>query len=238
MGKNRRTLIDYIYPPRCPICDDILEGRKNFPCVKCYHKISYIKSPRCMKCGKQLDDEYKEYCFDCVKKRHYYTRGIAVWSYQDSIKQSIYNFKYNNRRDNSKFYANEIIRIYGRMIKSWDVDVIIPIPIHKKRKQKRGFNQAELIAREISNITKIPLATDILVRNVNTKPQKELNDIERIKNLRDAFSVNPTTQNIKKALLIDDIYTTGATIDMCSKLLRESGFREIYYVCVCTGKGF
>lgn len=244
MGKNKRTLIDYIYPPRCPICDDILAEGKNIPCVKCRHHIRYITSPRCMKCGKQIEDIYAEYCYDCRKTPHYYTRGIAVWSYQDCMKQSIYNFKYNNKRENSKFYINEIIRIYGKQIREWRADVIIPIPLHIIRERKRGYNQAKLIAMGISDAVKIPVNDQILVRTVNTRPQKELNDKERIKNLADAFKVTETFKksqqlhNIKKAILVDDIYTTGATMDICAKLLRESGFEEIYYVCICTGKGY
>ncbi|MEE0960145.1 MAG: ComF family protein [Lachnospiraceae bacterium] len=244
MGKNKRTIIDYIYPPRCPICDDILEEGKNIPCLRCRHHIRYITSPRCMKCGKQIEDEYTEYCYDCLKTKHYYTKGIAVWSYQDCIKQSIYNFKYNNKRENSKFYINEILRIYEKQIRQWKADVIIPIPLHRIRERRRGYNQARLIADGISRQLEIPVNNNILIRTINTRPQKELNDKERIKNLAGAFALtdtfkkSQTSHNIKKAILIDDIYTTGATMDICAKLLRESGFEEIYYICVCTGKGY
>lgn len=244
MGKNKRTIIDYIYPPRCPICDDILVEGKNIPCLRCRHHIRYITSPRCMKCGKQIEDEDTQYCYDCLKTTHYFTKGIAVWSYQDCIKQSIYNFKYNNKRENSKFYINEILRIYEKQIIQWKADVIIPIPLHRIRERRRGYNQAKLIADGISRQLNIPVNNNILIRTINTRPQKELNDKERIKNLANAFAVtdafktSQTSHNIKKAILIDDIYTTGATMDICAKLLRESGFEEIYYICVCTGKGY
>ena len=104
--------------------------------------------------------------------------------------------------------------------------------------KKRGYNQAELIANELSQMTHIPVDSDILKRVVNTTPQKELNDKERAKNLKNAFQVNEYIVQYKKIVLVDDIYTTGATLDACAKALKEAGAEKIYFVAACIGTGF
>ena len=193
-------------------------------CGDCLGKLKYITSPFCMICGKQLDNELAETCSDCGRRHHSFIRGVGALAYTKEIKQSMYRFKYGNRREYAAFYGDIIVKLKGHIIMSWKPDVIIPVPLHASRYRKRGYNQAALIAKEIGRRLEVPVEEGLLIRIVNTAPQKELNDKERTK--------------YKRVLLVDDIYTTGATLDACSDVLTNAGAAQVYFAAVCIGRGF
>ena len=116
--------------------------------------------------------------------------------------------------------------------------MLLPVPVHKKRLQQRGYNQAELIAKELGVHAKIPVVTDWLCRQENTLPQKELSAQERFQNLQGAFAVKEAElyTNINCVIIIDDIYTTGSTIEACSQVMRKIGVQNIYFLCLCSGQ--
>ena len=207
-------------------------------CNLCGYKIKYITQPFCMKCGKPLEYEDVELCGDCKKGRHEYERNVAVFGYTQALKESIYRFKYGNKREYACFYGKSIAQLKGHIIRSWQPDCIIPIPLHKSRYRRRGFNQAELIARELGKSTGIEVVNNLLIRTKNTKAQKTLNDKERAQNVKKAFQVRHNVVKYKKVLLIDDIYTTGTTIDACAKILKEAGVEKVYSVTLCIGRGY
>ncbi len=125
-------------------------------------------------------------------------------------------------------------------MKGVDAKVLIPVPIHKNRYKSRGYNQAELIAKELEKIAKLPTQNRWLIRVKDTLPQKELSDKERRGNLLQAFRVNKKglelNQIPKCVILIDDIYTTGSTLEACAMALKEAGVQRVYFLCVCIGK--
>ncbi len=191
-----------------------------------------------MVCGKQLDDELAEVCSDCGRRCHSFIRGVGALAYTKEIKQSMYRFKYSNRREYAVFYADMLVKLKGHIIMSWKPDVIIPVPLHAARYRKRGYNQAALVAEEIGKMLKIPVEEKLLTRTVNTAPQKELNDKERTKNTKNAFQATHNIVKYKRVLLVDDIYTTGATLDACSDALTNAGAAQVYFAAVCIGRGF
>lgn len=207
-------------------------------CGDCAGKLKYITSPSCMVCGKQLDDELAEVCSDCGRRCHSFIRGVGALAYTKEIKQSMYRFKYSNRREYAVFYADMLVKLKGHIIMSWKPDVIIPVPLHAARYRKRGYNQAALVAEEIGKMLKIPVEEKLLTRTVNTAPQKELNDKERTKNTKNAFQATHNIVKYKRVLLVDDIYTTGATLDACSDALTNAGAAQVYFAAVCIGRGF
>lgn len=235
------NVYDSVYPPRCPVCDAVLYKKETIDrpklCKGCVGKIIYINQPSCMKCGKQLEDE-TEYCHDCLKYTHLYERGVAAFSYSKDIKRSLYSFKYENRREYVEFYADTIVDKYGHVISSWKPDVMVPVPLHPSKYRKRGYNQAEILANAISARTGIPVDTNILKRKRNTRAQKELDDKDRISNIKGAFILGQNGVKYRKILLVDDIYTTGTTIDECSRVLRANKVSEVYFVAICVGRGF
>lgn len=227
-------ILGILYPKRCPACHGILKGKGNF-CPSCTKKLPYIKEPCCKKCGKEIRSPEKEYCRDCMRYPHSFDRGAAVFAYDRLMGHSIAMFKYHNRREYAKIYAEEMFRCYQRFIKSCAPDVILPVPVHVLKKRQRGFNQAELVAVELGKLTGIPVDPKYLCRIQRTVPQKELSRQQRKANLRKAFDVSAKGVCYEKALLVDDIYTTGATIDALAELLKENRTKKVFFLTICVG---
>lgn len=148
-------------------------------------------------------------------------------------------FKYKNARFYSHFFTKEIFNHHGSLIKQWHPDAIIPIPIHKNKYKKRGYNQAELLAKDLSILLNLSYYPNILIRTIDTLPQKEFNPQARLNNLQKAFAINPKyknhLKNFSSVILIDDIYTTGATMEACTRILLENGVQKVCIYSVCIG---
>lgn len=228
--------MDVVFPKSCPMCDEVME-RGRLICKKCEPKLVYIAEPKCKKCGKQIDSDEAEYCEDCGKTNHYYRKGIAAFQYNDMVSHSIYRFKYHNRRTYAEFYGSAIAAKYREEIERWHADVIIPVPIHERKMIKRGYNQAELIAKELGKNLGIKVDGNYLKRVVNTRPQKEMSRSERKKNMEKAFKISNSVVKYRKIILVDDIYTTGSTVDACAKVLLAAGACEVNCVCLSIGQG-
>ncbi|MGB8452267.1 MAG: ComF family protein [Anaerocolumna sp.] len=238
-----KAIIDILYPRRCPICGDIVKPRGKLVCPPCKLKLKPIEEPRCKKCGKPIESDEKEYCHDCETKKHHYIKGYALWTYDPIMKKSIADFKFHGRKEYSDFYIDEIIKRFGLDIKKITPDVLVPIPIHKSKQMQRGYNQADILAKGIGTKLNIAVLSHLLQRDKKTLPQKLLNDKERLKNLEKAFTYSEGESSrfqgtIHKVMLIDDIYTTGSTIEACTNILLQNGIDEVYFLSVCIGKGF
>ncbi len=229
-------LLDALFPPICPICNRIASSRSGI-CPDCKRKLCHIEEPVCQKCGKPLDEE-TQWCDDCKRARHVYDEGRGALVYDEYMSTSIYRFKYNKKREFSAVYSRLINERLGDKIRSWAPDVMIPVPIHKDRLKKRGYNQALLIARDLSKLTKIPVRDDLAKRKIATKVQKELGASLRQNNLKKAFNVTPNVVKYESVLIVDDIYTTGATIDALAACLKAAGVRKVYFVTLCIGRGY
>jgi len=166
-----------------------------------------------------------------------FDRGVALYDYQ-SMKKSIFRFKYKGRREYAKFYAQDLYEHLKEEIRRMRADVIVPVPLHKSRKKSRGYNQAELIARHLSSLTGIPMQKNLVKRVKKTVPQKQLDSRARQNNLKKAFNINPNVVKLyKRILLVDDIYTTGSTIDAVAYVLKCRGAETIYFITLCIGEG-
>ena len=225
------------YPPVCPLCGDILADKSEKVCRECKLLIPYISSPTCFKCGKEIDDVEKEYCEDCTKKPKSYIRGFPAMNYVSPVRESVADFKYHNKSSYADFFSYEIIRTHGSEIVKLAPEALIPVPVHDKKLKIRGYNQAAVLAKRLGEPLGIKVDEEMLKRSVNTLPQKQLAPEERQKNLERAFILTEKKVQYRKVMLVDDIYTTGATIEACAKLLRAAGVKEIYYTSICIGKG-
>ncbi|NLG02361.1 MAG: ComF family protein, partial [Clostridia bacterium] len=197
----KHHIIDLIFPKRCPICGDIMEAGARLACPICKLKAPYVTTPYCLKCGKPIADAHMEYCTGCMENEPLFTQGRALFRYTDQIKKSIYSYKYGNRREYAAYYTEEIIRLLGDDIRRWRADAIIPIPIHKERAKKRGFNQAELIAGMLGRNMQIPVCSDYVIREKNTIAQKNLNREERQNNLKRAFKITQNDVKLEEVIL-------------------------------------
>lgn len=227
----------WLWPEICPFC-----GKVNSQgiCSKCRRDLEAlrIKGPRCMRCSKPVRCAEQEYCYDCTHAAHLYDKGLSLWLHRRPVNQSIYQFKYHNQRRFGIIYAEEIIRIHGRVIRSWNPDLILPVPLHRKRRKERGYNQAALISRELGNGLSIPVDEKSLMRRIYTDPQKKLGRRERKGNLEHAFALRKDFSAVPVVLLVDDIYTTGSTIDAIAGLLKKRGVGKVYFLTISIGQGY
>lgn len=232
---------ELLFPRRCPICDDVLRIGGDLICEKCIEKPRKIEDPVCLKCGKPLEEE-KEFCEDCVAHNRSFQCGRSLFVYDAGMRRSISYFKYRGRREYAWYYGRELARRYGEWLEQIKPEGIIPVPLHAKRMKKRGYNQAELVADVLGTYCHIPVFKNILFREKNTIALKTLNAKERRENLDGAFAISDAfevlSEKPKCVILLDDIYTTGSTIDCCSKVLCRVGVKKIYFLCICTGQGY
>lgn len=235
------SITDILFPRRCPFCGSIILPKEKKICRDCEGKIHPITEPRCKKCSKPVESDQQEYCFDCLRSKHHYSRGYAVFTYEDKIKQSILDFKFKGKREYADYYIEAIMTAFAEPLKKQNIDYILPVPLHPRKLRIRGFNQAQLLAEGIGKHLKVTVIKDGLLRIKYTIPQKKLDDKERLLNLEQAFMLNPnwsTCLSGKRILIVDDIYTTGSTIEACTNLLLKAGCSAVFFVTVCIGKGF
>lgn len=230
------TAVTLLYPRRCPVCDEPVKPWNALICEDCVPKLTYISSPRCFKCGKHIGNSGKEYCDDCAAHPHFFDGGRALFSYR-SVAASIARFKYGGRREYAACYAACMAEQLGNFIHVCRADALIPVPLHKSRLKKRGYNQAQVLAQELSALTGIPVRADLIERTVKTIPMKDLSADERQNNLKRAFKIRRNDVKLNIIIIIDDIYTTGSTIDAMSREFRKAGVERIYFVTLAIGRG-
>lgn len=234
-------LMDIVFPRRCPLCGEIVIPKDKKACFSCIKTLPLIQEPRCKRCSKPVVVQEQEYCFDCQKSVQHYEKGYSVFLYEGTIKKSLMDYKFRGMKQYASFFTEQIITHIGEELRKLGCDLLIPVPLHKRKKRIRGFNQAQLLAKGLDQYLNIPVVENVLYRTKYTTPQKKLNDKERLHNLTKAFAISK--ENVhqiidKKILIVDDIYTTGSTIEACSNALLKAGARSIYFVTVCIGNGF
>ncbi len=231
---------DLLFPRRCPVCGGIVTPKEEMVCVPCREKLSVVRQPVCKKCGKEVADEKVEYCLDCTRHKRSFESGRALLNYNEAASRSMAAIKYKNRREYLDFYGAAMGRRFGRVVREWKAEALVPVPVHPSRRRTRGFNQAEELARRLSREWGILVDADLLIRDRKTMPQRDLNPAERLKNLQKAFQINPARAGKdmwNRVALVDDIYTTGSTMEACSRVLREAGVKEVYFLAICIGNG-
>ena len=230
------TLLTWLYPRRCPVCDEPVKPYHALVCSDCADVPSPVKPPFCMKCGKHLAEEEKEYCSDCASHAHLYDCGRALFSYK-SVSDSIARFKYRGRQEYAAYYAARMAEGLSDFIRACRADALIPVPLHKSKLRARGYNQAEVLAEELSVLTGIPMLPDLIERVEKTAPMKDLSAAERQNNLKRAFKIRRNDVKLSTIIIIDDIYTTGSTIDAVSRELKKAGVQRIYFLTLAIGRG-
>jgi len=203
----------------------------------CRKHIHYIEEPRCMRCGKSLDQEEEEYCRDCGREPGYYEQGYSLWAHRGAVSKAVYDFKYKNKRRYGEVFAAEMAAHFAESLSGWGIQEIIPIPLHRSRRRARGYNQAELLAEGLGRILDIPVQKQALFRVKKTVPQKSLDNKGRTANMRGAFALSGQYQPKASVLLVDDIYTTGSTINGAAKMLRKAGAEKVYFLTISIGQG-
>lgn len=231
----KRGMVQLLFPLHCPVCDEIIRPGEEKICNACLKKLKLLTPPWCMQCGKKLTQE-AEYCQDCKSKNHAFIRGRALYEYE-SAAPAIYRFKYSGRQEYGDFFGEEIVRYLGEFIRQVQPDALIPVPLHPKRMAKRGYNQAEVLAKAIGRYAHVPVNTKVLKRVKNTVPLKLQNPAERQNNLKRAFIMAQNDVKLKTTIIIDDIYTTGSTMDEVARTLQAGGVERVYFITLACGTG-
>lgn len=230
------TLIRLLYPPRCPVCHETVSEEGALICPECKGKFSYIEEPACFRCGKRLSSFEQEYCEDCRDRERSFQWNTALLSYDETARQSIAWFKYHNRREYALFYAEELFKRYEKRLLSGKPEAVVFVPAHRSRRRMRGYNQAQILAEALGKRLGLPVRGDLLKRKKRTRAQKALSAAGRYRNLLEAFEPVRKKADFSAVLLVDDIYTTGATMESCSRILKGMGIRNIYGVTICVGR--
>lgn len=227
-------LLQLLFPLRCPVCDRIVPTFGEKICLECMKIPVVIGADRCEKCGKKLMTRQK-LCKDCRQREHFFIRGRSLYEYQ-SIADGVYRFKYGGRKEYADFFGREIALYLGEFINNTAPDALVPIPLHKRRLKARGYNQAAVLAKAIGRYSKIPVEEHFLVRVKNTRPLKAQNPKERQNNLKKAFIIGQNDVKLETIIIIDDIYTTGSTIDEAAQVCMQAGVKNIYFITLAGGE--
>ena len=231
-------LVDWLYPPRCRACAGRIPGSDSeYFCPLCRRDIQRISHPLCTVCGQPFLGAGGEdhLCGACLLRAPQFVAARAWACYprepleQHPLRRVVQKFKYGRKVALGKPLGRLMASGCEEFLSSFDADVIVPVPLHPKRLRWRGFNQSVLLARGVSRMYRVPLECRALCRAVETPPQTQLSEEERRRNVRGAFSVRrPEAIRGQRVLLIDDVYTSGATVNECCRALNRAGAKESY----------
>ena len=227
--ESSKNIFDFAFPHICICCDKSIDKEKIF-CNECFSKITFMQGTLCYRCGKKLPllpTNEKTLCANCLKKRPTYDKARSVFQYNAISKNCILKFKNTGKIE----YVHQFVALLEQAGKDLflETDIIMPVPMHWKRKVSRGYNQAGLLGKFLSKKTKIPYNEEILIRFKHTPKQEKKTNKERHKNVKNAFLIkNPEKIKNKKILLIDDVLTTGATMNACAKELKKAGAQAVF----------
>lgn len=224
-----RAIKDLCFPPCCICCENTLSESQLLICDKCLDDLYFTEKPLCSRCGKVFGGREGEnhLCSSCMKSSLYYNRARSLFIYDDRVADLVHSLKYNCNTSGLETFT-KLKRKSSSLKDLPGADFIFPVPLHTKRLRKRGYNQALLLARSFFDKEKNKIKNNILVRSRNTPSQTGLSGVERRKNLRNAFFVRD--QKIvsgKNILLVDDVFTTGTTVNECARVLIKAGARNV-----------
>jgi ComF family protein len=226
-----RGMVDMAYPPktRCLSCGNPLKNyNEYYICNYCKTSLPFISGFICKKCGRPLEEETNSdgLCGECAMRVTYFDEAAAVFEFSGAIQDMLHRLKYEGETD----IASSIGKFMAWKLKkeNWHIDVIAPVPLHTDRMKERGFNQSYLLASTIGWECGIDVSEGLLKRKRYTESQVSLSRLERIFNVKDAFDASESEIEGKSVLVVDDIMTTGSTLNECSKAIRGYSPKNVY----------
>ncbi len=226
-----RDIADIIFPPQCISCTALLQPiTEKIFCSTCREKIKFLTGSLCPICGIMFFDSPagSHLCGNCLEKKPYFSCARAVAGYETAILNAIHQFKYGRDLSIGASLASLMADFSFPDLEFTDYSLIIPVPLHIKKLRKRGFNQSIIFADAIGKKWQIPVNFSLLKRCKFTLSQTGLDKKERKRNIKGAFEVTDKAEIIgRNILLIDDVYTTGATLNECAKILIKAGVQKV-----------
>lgn len=230
-----------VFPPKCIFCNTLLPLKTEIEiCDRCYKSVPFIKGKVCSKCGQPIHTPYgPEQCIDCRKTFHYFEQGTSVFEYKGVVREALVRYKFFGKKRYSKTLG-KLMAIELKEMKNWPIfDIIVYTPLYRKKLLTRGYNQAELLAKVIAKELGCSVGKNILCKTKDTLPQSTLSKYERRKNVKGAFAICAVQYfNNMNVLLVDDVYTTGATVNECARLLKKRHAKSVYVVTAAIGQGY
>jgi len=232
--------VDFILPPLCLMCDEPVGGMATL-CPECWKQIQFIAPPFCACCGASFEIPVSEgtLCGACLNEAPHFESARAAMLYDDASRKLILGFKHNDRTYAAKALAVWMHRAGSEFLES--IDALVPVPLHRWRLFHRRYNQSALLAQHIGEMAHKPVLPDALKRVRDTPPQGHLKRKERQENVKGAFAINSRhIDNVKDKtlVLIDDVMTTGATVNECSRVLLKAGAKQVYVLTLSRVKSF
>ena len=233
--QNLQHFIELVLPAQCLLCR--LPSNNKLICSHC-QKVLIQHRPCCRYCGLSLP-ESQAFCGDCLKHPHLFTQLHALADYQKPFPALIKKFKYKKQLINGELLAYLLIKSVTRNISSQqlsEIDYLLPVPLHKQKHRQRGFNQAQLLTEKLSKQLHLPVLLDVVKRHKQTNAQEGLSLAKRKGNLKNAFTVSPKLKAKLSGtyiVLIDDVVTTGATVNSLSRILLQAGVKRVDVWCCC-----
>jgi competence protein ComFC len=212
--------IDWLYPPRCGGCGE----RGERWCENCQRSTHIISPPVCCRCGRPVKSGIE--CVSCKKAPHRYDALRSYAEFDGSLRNALHRLKYRRDLALGECLSIHLVRLFDDL--NWTVEIITPVPLGIARLAERGYNQSALIARPLALACGIDYVPDALQRSKETQSQVGLNALQRKENVAHAFIANPALVSKRNILVIDDVATSGATLDACSAALLESGANRVY----------
>jgi competence protein ComFC len=217
-------VVDWIFPPTCSGCGKIGERW----CSSCDLQLTPLYDQICQICGYPMQSG--KICEKCKNDRPSYTKLRSIYAYKAELRNALHRLKYNNDLGVGEIMGKKCAEYLSFL--NWDIDLILPVPLGKKRRRERGYNQSALIAFPLALILNIPYNPKAIIRKKETVTQIEFKAEERKQNVKDAFLANTSVVNGKNVLIIDDVITTGSTMDSCALELKIAGARNVYGLSV------
>lgn len=210
------TVIELIYPPLCQLCHQRLLKEENIICLKCWNQIPKLF---CSLVEIHLP----------ARQKVNFSRAYAVWDFNTQIQQVIHLFKYSGVSRLAQPIAAQMVESIQEDADYLQADGLVPVPLHPGRQRERGYNQSLLLCKEISKIIRIPVIPGNLKRIRYTETQTHLSALKRLENVEKAFQiVKPELINNKNIILVDDVLTTGSTLNACAAELKNAGAKQIF----------
>lgn len=233
LGLAARAVLDFVLPPRCPACGDIVADQHSF-CTACWQTIHFLGDPCCATCGLPFayDQGPEARCGACLANPPPFDRARAVMAYGKVARTVALRLKYGRRTGHARLIARHMMRHLNGIEPG--ALLFVPVPLHRWRLWSRGFNQAALIATTLARLTGGTAANEALIRTVRTPPLRKMSAAKRRRLVRGAFAMGRDQQPliaVRHVILIDDIWTTGATASACAHVLRKAGAARVDLLC-------
>lgn len=219
------TALDWVYPPSCAVC----EKPGYALCLNCSNEILFISGKVCSICGVPIHGN-RDVCQECCEHQPAYDGMRNVAFYGGVIRECVHALKYQNNQSLGRYFSDLMLPIV--LNAEWHVDVVIPVPLSRERYKERGYNQAAAIARPLAIVLEKPFVPFGLAQIRDTKSQVGLSGEQRRQNVVGAFKAIPELVNGKNILLVDDVMTTGSTMESCAKALKVAGANKVYCITI------